>query len=82
MVRMMAGVGTAKYSKKLYSQEVFDYIRSNRTLMLALAKRNLLHLTYFGVLVITSPSPPPGPNARFSEDLKSSLSNRNILMIL
>ena len=74
MVRMMAGVGTAKYSKKLYSQEVFDYIRSNRTLMLALAKRNLLHLTYFGVLVITSPllPPPGGPNARISEDLKSS----------
>jgi hypothetical protein len=48
MVRTLAGVSDVQ---ELYPREVSDYIATNPSLMLTLAKRNLLSLTFFGVTV-------------------------------
>ena len=48
MVRTLAGVSDVQ---ELYPREVSDYIATNPLLMLTLAKRNLLSLTFFGVMV-------------------------------
>ena len=48
MVRMLAGVTPAQ---TIYRPQVADYIRSESSLMLALAKRHLLRFSFFGIMV-------------------------------
>ena len=63
MVKMMVGLSSlgARNSRPLYKPDIAKYILGHPPLMLAMAKRNLLHFSYFGVMVSLCSSPPPSP---------------------
>jgi len=55
MVRMLAGVASTERQEDLMNNTTTDLILSDRTLMLALAKRNLLHFDFVGITVCGTP---------------------------